>query len=101
MIANADIVTCTIKDCRNNPSRGPNSIAISVSSKFSRAEASIAVFPAMMPPLAFMTFCVTSKTAMVILNVFVINMTATKVLNTHLKNVHVSKFARLLWSIII
>ena len=25
----------------------------------------------------------------------------TKVLNTHLKNVHVSKFARLLWSIII
>ena len=68
---------------------------------FSSAEASTAVFPAMMPPLALMTFCVTSKTAMVMLNVFVINMTATKVLNTHLKNVHVSKFARLLWSIII
>ena len=40
MIAKADIVTCTIKDCRNKPSKGPKSIAISVSSIVSNAEAS-------------------------------------------------------------
>ena len=44
---------------------------------------------------------IAGNTAIVILNVFVINMTATKVLNTHLKKIQVSKFARLLWSIII
>ena len=101
MIAKADIVTCTIKDCRNKPSKGPKSIAISVSSIVSNAEASMAVFPDMIPALAFITCCVTSNTAIVILNVFVINMTATKFLNTHLKKIQVSKFVRLLCSIII
>ena len=37
-------------------------------------------------------------TFIVILNVFEIRVTARKVLKTHLKNVHVSKFARLLCS---
>ena len=98
MIAKADIVTCTIKDCRNKPSKGPKSIAISVSSIVSNAEASMAVFPDMIPALAFITCCATSNTAIVILNVFEIRVTARKVLKTHLKNVHVSKFARLLCS---
>ena len=95
-----DIVTCTINDCRNNPNSGPSSIALSVSSIVSKAEASTAVLPDMIPALALTTCCDTSNTAMVILNVFVMSMTATKVLNTHLKKIHVSKFARLLWSII-
>ena len=55
-----------------------------------------AVLPEMIPALALTTCCATSKTAMVMLKVFVISMTATKVLKTHLKNIHVSKFARLL-----
>ena len=46
------------------------------------------------------TCCATSKTAIVILNVLVMSMTATKVLKTHLKKIQVSKLARLLWSII-
>ena len=43
-----------------------------------------------------MTCCATSNTAMVILKVFVISMTATKVLKIHLKKIHVSKLAKLL-----
>ena len=48
-----------------------------------------------------MTCCDTSKTAMVMLKQFVMMVTARKVLKTHLKKIQDSKFARLLWSIII
>ena len=57
---------------------------------------STAVLPPMTPPAEEITCWATSNTAIVILNVLVISMTATKVLKTHLKKIHVSKFARLL-----
>ena len=41
--------------------------------------------------------CPMSNTAIVIVIVFEIRSTAKKVLNTHLKKIQVSKFARLLW----
>ena len=43
-----------------------------------------------MPPALVITCCVTSNTAKTILKVLLIIVTATKVLNTHLKNIHVS-----------
>ena len=56
------------------------------------------VLPEIRPPLREITCCATSKTAIVILNVFENQSHCQKVLKTHLKNVHVSKFARLLCS---
>ena len=88
--------SCTTKDCRNSPRSGPSSISSNVPRIDSSVDASTAVLPEMIPALALTTCCATSKTAMVMLKVFVISMTATKVLKTHLKNIHVSKFARLL-----
>ena len=90
-----------MKDCKYSPSIGPKSMASTVACILSSAAESIAVEPAMMPPAPAMTCCDTSKTAMVMLKQFVMMVTARKVLKTHLKKIQDSKFARLLWSIII
>ena len=52
----------------------------------------------MMPPLREITFWQTSKTAITILKQLEMSVTATKVLNIHLKMIQVSKFAKLLCS---
>ena len=75
-------------------------MSISVSSRFSKAEASTAVDPEIIPAADVTTCCDTSNTAIVILNVFVMSITATNVLKIHLKKIQVSKFARLLCSMI-
>ena len=67
----------------------------------SRVVSSTAVFPAMMPLDSATTVWARSKTAMVMSKVLEMRVTATKVLNTQRKNVQVSKFARLLWSMTI
>ena len=66
----------------------------------SSVAASTAVEPEIRPALEFTTYWATSKTAMTMLKVLVISMTATKVLKIHLKKIQVSKFARLLCSMI-
>ena len=65
-----------------------------------RAAASTSVLPEMRPELASTTCCATSKTAMVMSKVWVTSITAIVVLKIHLKMIQVSKFARLLCSMI-
>ena len=73
------------------------SMASSVDSMLARVLASIAVLPEIIPPAFDITCCATSNTAIVIFIVFVISVTATKVLKIHFQKIQVSKFARLLW----
>ena len=58
----------------------------------------IAVDAPISPPLLAITVWQTSKTAMTILKQLEMSVTATKVLKIHLKMTQVSKFARLLCS---
>ena len=62
------------------------------------AESLTAVDAPMMPPLREITFWQTSKTAITMLKQLEMSVTATKVLNIHLKMIQVSKFERLLCS---
>ena len=84
----AIMVSWIRKDCSQSPNRGPNSIASSSVRKLSSTSGVISVPFWIMPADCCITCWLTSKTASTILKVFVRIITATKVLNTHLKNIH-------------
>ena len=67
---------------------GPMSIASSVLCMLARVLASIAVDPEISPPALLITCCATSNAAIVMFIVFVITVTATKVLNIHFQKIH-------------
>ena len=84
----------------HSPKRGPKSMASSWASISGiAAERSMLVEPLMIPPLWLTTFWATSKIAITIFQVLVTKNTATKVLNIHLKKIHVSTSCRLFFSI--
>ena len=93
------MVSCTMSDWKYSPISSPSSMCSMVSLIDASAESSTAVPAPIRPPAFDMTCCATSNTAIVMVKQFVIRYTATAVLNTHLKNIQVSKFARLLWAI--
>ena len=86
----AIMVSWIRKDCSQSPNREPNSIASSSVRRLSSTSGVISVPFWIMPADCCITCWLTSKTASTILKVFVRIITATKVLNTHLKNIHVS-----------
>ncbi len=69
-----------------------------MASSVAMAESLTAVDAPMMPPLPEITVWQTSKTAITMLKQLEMSVTATKVLNIHLKMIQVSKFAKLLCS---
>ena len=89
-----------MKDCMKIPRSSPTSRVSRVVRRSARAEASTSVLPEIRPELAFTTCCATSKTAIVMSKVLLTSITAIVVLKIHLKMIQVSKFARLLWSMI-
>ena len=94
----AIMVSWIRKDWSQSPNRGPNFIASSSVRRLSSTSGVISVPFWIMPADCWITCWLTSKTASTILKVFVRIITATKVLNTHLKNIHVSTSWRLLRS---
>ena len=91
------IRNCTMSDCKKIDRSAGTSMVSKVDSMDARVLASIAVLPEMIPPAFDITCYATSNTAIVIFIVFVISVTATKVLKIHFQKIQVSKFARLLW----
>lgn len=89
------MVNWTRNDWRNSPNSGPNSIASKSVRRLSIMSGVISVPLWISPADCCITCWLTSKTASTILKVFVRIVTATKVLNIHLKNIHVSMSWRL------
>ena len=95
------MVKPTTKDCSHSPKSVHTFISSSRASRSAIWSARLMeVFPTMMPEALFTTLCAASNTPMTMFHVLDTMRTAAAVLNTHLKNTHVSMSWRLLRSAI-
>ena len=95
------MVKPTTKDCSHSPKSVHTFISSSRASRSAIWSARLMeVFPTMMPEALLMTLCAASNTPMTMFHVLDTMSTAAAVLNTHLKNTHVSMSWRLLRSAI-
>ena len=100
-MVSAHMVKPTTKDCSHSPKSVHTFISSSRASRSAIWSARLMeVFPTMMPEALFTTLCAASNTPMTMFHVLDTMSTAAAVLNTHLKNTHVSMSWRLLRSAI-
>ena len=100
-MVSAHMVKPTTKDCSHSPKSVHTFISSSLASRSAIWSARLMeVFPTMMPEALLMTLCAASNTPMTMFHVLDTMSTAAAVLNTHLKNTHVSMSWRLLRSAI-